>query len=187
MNMEQNALRRQMWEDAGKAGLILGLVSTAYLFLNQFLSGIQMPSVATAIISMILWAVKFGACIWLMMHFMKRLTRQNSEADNSTTFRFGIMTAILSALVYSAASFANIAFISGDAIVEQTNLMIQQMAPMMDSNSMTQVDQMMEKLPQITFFSNLIYCFFFGTILSFILSRNIPSRNPFENNTSDEW
>ena len=47
--------------------------------------------------------------------------------------------------------------------------------------------KMMGNMPQITFFSNLIYCFFFGTILSFILSRNVPSRNPFADHTSDEW
>ena len=185
--MEQNAIRRQMWEDAGKAGLILGIISTAYLFLSQLLSGIQISSVLSVAISTILWAAKFGGCIWLMMYFMKRLVAKMPGADNSTSFRFGMIVSILSALVYSAASFANIAFISGDAIVEQTNLMLQQMAPMMDSNSMEHMDKMMEKLPQITFFSNLIYCFFFGTILSFILSRNIPSRNPFENNTSEEW
>lgn len=176
-----------MWEDAGKAGLVLGLVSTAYLFLNQFLSDLQMPSLLSMVLGTIIWAVKFGGCIWLMMHFMKRLVRQNPEADNSTTFRFGMMTAALSALVYAAASFANISFIAAETIAEQTELMLQQMAPMMDSNSMSQVDKMMDKLPQITFFSNLFYGFFFGTILSFILSRNIPSRNPFANNTSEEW
>ena len=141
----------------------------------------------TMTLSTILWAAKFGGCIWLMILFMKRLVRQNPKADNSTTFRFGMLTAALSALVYAAASFANISFIAADAIAEQTGQMLQQMAPMMDSNSMSQVDKMMEKLPQITFFSNLIYCFFFGTILSFILSRNIPNRNPFANNTSEEW
>ena len=185
--MEQNALRRQLWEEAGKAGLALGLVSTAYLFLNQFLSGLQEASFLTGLLSLVLWAGKFGGCIWLMMLFMKKVIRIDTEADNSTTFRFGILAATLSAIVYSAAAFANVSFISADTIVEQTDLMIQQMAPMMDSNSLAQIDKVMEKLPQITFFSNLIYCFFYGTILSFIISRYIPSRNPFANNTSEEW
>lgn len=185
--MKQNALRRQMWEDAGKAGLALGLVSTTYLFLNQFISGLQTSSLLTMLLNTVLWAIKFGGCIWIMVYFMKRFVKQNPEADNSATFRFGMLTASLSALVYAAASFANISYIAADAIAEQTNLMIAQMAPMLDSNSISQMDKLMEKLPQITFFSNLIYCFFFGTILSFILSRNIPSRNPFENNTTEDW
>ena len=44
----------------------------------------------------------------------------------------------------------------------------------------------MEKLPQITFFSNLIYCTAYGTVLSFILSRNIPSRDPFADYKPDQ-
>ena len=176
-----------MWEDAGKAGLALGLVSTTYLFVNQFISSTQAATWIIMLLSTVLWAAKFGGCIWLMICFMKRFSRQNPQAQSSTTFLFGMMAAALSALVYAAATFANTAFISADAIAEQTGLMLQQMAPMMDSNSMAQMDKIMEKLPQITFFSNLIYCFCFGTILSGILSRNIPSRNPFADNTSDEW
>jgi hypothetical protein len=56
---------------------------------------------------------------------------------------------------------------------------MQQMAPMMDSNTLNAVDSFMENLPQLTFFSNLIYCFLFGTVLTAILSRNIPSKDPF--------
>ena len=176
-----------MWEDAGRAGLVLGLISTVYLFLNQFISGLETSSILTTILSTILWAVKFGGCIWLMMYFMKKFVRENQEAENSATFKFGMLTAALSALVYAAATFANISFIAADMIAEQTNMMLEQMAPMMDSNSMAQIEKMLDNLPQITFFSNLIYCFIFGTVLSFILSRNIPSRDPFANKNSDEW
>ena len=185
--MEQKALRKILWEDAGKAGLALGGVSTAYLFLTQFLGKIQLPAFAATLISAVLWAVKFGGCIWLMMLFMKMFASKNSAVDNRTTYRFGLAVAFLSALVYAAACFANTAFISADMINENIKLMMEQMAPMMDSNTMNKVDETMEKLPQITFFSNLIYCFLYGTILSFILSRNIPSRNPFADRTSDEW
>ena len=176
-----------MWQDAGMAGLVLGLISTAYLFLGQFISGLESSSLWLTVLSTILWAAKFGGCIWFMMYFMKRFVKQIPEADNSTTFRFGMLTAALSALVYAAASFANISFIAADMIAEQTKLMMEQMAPMLDSNSISRMEKFMDNLPQVTFFSNLIYCFLFGTVLSFILSRNIPSRNPFANKTSDEW
>ena len=185
--MEQNALRRQMMEEAAKAGLALGLVSTAYLFLTQLLSVLQISSFIIIAFNSILWLGKFGGCIWLMMTFMKKVVESVPESDNSTTFRFGILIAIFSSLVYAAASFANIAFIASDTVTEQMNLIMQQTAPMLDSNSTAKMEEIIEKLPQLTFFSNLIYCFLYGTILSFILSRNIPSRNPFANNTSDEW
>lgn len=185
--MEQNTIRKNIWEEASKAGLALGLVSTVYLFITTFLAGAEMSTFLNMTISFLLWAVKFAACIWLMMKFMRRFVGRNAEADNSSTFRFGVVTALLSALIYAAASFANVAYISADMYSEQMNMLMQQMAPMMDSNTLKQMDEMLGIMPQLTFFSNLIYCFFYGTILSFILSRNIPDRNPFAHRSSDEW
>ena len=168
-----------MWEEASKAGLALGLVSTAYLFITTFLAGAEMSAFLNMALSFLLWAVKFAGCIWLMLKFMRRFAARNTEADNSSTFRFGVITALLSAVIYAAASFANIAYISADMYAEQMNMLMQQMAPMMDSNTMAEMDKTMQNLPQLTFFSNLIYCFIYGAILSAILSRNIPSRDPF--------
>ena len=184
--MEQKALRKTLWEEAGKAGLALGAVSSAYLFMTQFIGNIEMPAVVTMLVNTVLWAAKFGGCIWLMMFFMKKFCKQHPSVGNGTTYRLGLAISVLSALVYAAASFANTAFISADMINENMNLVMEQMAPMMDSNSMNQMDEIMSKLPQITFFSNLFYCIIYGSILSFILSRNIPSKNPFADNKS-EW
>ena len=184
--MEQKALRKILWEEAGKAGLALGAVSSAYLFLTQFLGNAQMPAWANMLITTILWAGKFGGCIWLMMYFMKKFVRENPTAKNSATYKLGLAISALSALVYAAAAFANTAFISADMINENMALLMEQMAPMMDSNSMNQMDELMAKLPQITFFSNLFYCIIYGSCLSYILSRNIPSKNPFAD-TKSEW
>ena len=179
MNMEQNVIQKNMWNTAGKAGLVLGLASTAFLFISQGVAHVQMPAFVVSILSFVLWAVKFGGCIWLMKFFMKQFAAENGIKNNSQTFKFGMLTALLSALVYAAASFANVAFISPDLFAEQMDLVMQQMAPMMDSNTQSMLEKYFEILPQITFVSNLIYCFIFGTVLSFILSRNIPSTDPF--------
>ena len=184
--MKQKALRKAMWEDAGKAGLALGLTSTAYLFLTQFLTGAQLPAILSMLLSTALWVAQFGGCIWLMMMYMKRFSAKNPEVSNADTYRYGMATALLSALVYAAASLANTAFISADMINEQYTALMEQLAPVMDSNSMAQMSEVMENLPQLTFVSNLIYCTIFGCVLSFILSRNIPSRDPFANITTDE-
>ena len=177
--MEQNVIQKNMWNTAGKAGLVLGGISTAYLFISQWMGQAELPAFLTVILSGVLWIAKFGGCIWFMMYFMKKFAKQNPSVQNSTTYRFGLAASVLSALVYAAASFANSAFISADMIAENTKVLMEQMAPMMDSNTATQMDKTMQNLPQLTFFSNLIYCFIFGTILSFALSRSIPSRDPF--------
>ena len=176
-----------MWNGAAKAGLALAGLSSVYLFATQFIGTTEIPAILNMLLTTVLWIVKFGGCIWLMMFFMKKFADECSGVDNAATRRFGIIAAFLSAVVYAGVSFANVAFISADLFAEQMDAVIQQMAPMMDSNTMEQMDDMLGIMPQLTFFSNLIYCFFYGTILSFILSRNIPDRNPFAERSSDEW
>lgn len=177
--MEQNVTQRNMWNIAGKAGLALGGLSAAYLLLTQLTGQSGLPAFVSVIINMLLWAVKFGGCIWLMMFYMKKYSSENPEVTNSGTFHLGIAMAFLSALVYSAFSFANVAFLFPDMFTEQMDMLMQQMAPMLDSNTTSEIEKTMQNLPQLTFFSNLIYCFIYGTILSFALSRAIPSKDPF--------
>ncbi len=186
MNMEQNVIQKNMWNAAGKAGLVLGLVSTVYLFISQFIGQAGMPAFLNSVISFVLWAAKFVGCIWIMKFFMKKFASENDSVTNSGTFRLGLAMSALSAVVYAAFTFANVAFISPDLFNEQMDMVMQQIAPMMDSNTQSMMETYMERLPQITFISNLIYCFLYGMILSFILSRNIPSKDPFAEYKPDE-
>lgn len=173
-----------MWNTAAKAGLALGMISTAYMFLTQLMAGTS--GFMMTILSFALWAAKFGGCIWLMAYIMKNFVAEHPKVDNKGTFHLGMATAFLSALVYSAAAFANLAFINNEQLAEEVNLLMQQMALTIDSNTMSLMERYMENLPQITFFSYLIYCTAFGTVLSFILSRNIPSRDPFADYKPDQ-
>lgn len=186
MNMNQNVIRKNMWNMGGKAGLILGLVSTAYLFITQWTGQANLPAILGTLINGVLWLGKFIGCIWLMRFFMLRFAAESPEADNNGTFKLGMIISLLSAIVYAAFAFANIAFISPDLFQNQMDVVMQQMAPMMDSNTMTEMDKMLEMLPQITFFSNLVYCFLYGLMISFILSRNIPSKDPFADYKPEE-
>lgn len=177
--MEQNVIQKNMWNTAAKAGLILGLVSTVYMIVNSWAGRVEISAFLSILINGAAWCLKFGGCIWLMRFFMKKFVSENPEADNSRTFRLGAATAVLSALVFAAYTLADVAFISADYYAEQMETLLQQMGPMLDSNSLSQADTLMQNLPQIAFFSNLIYCTLYGTVLSAILSRNIPSKDPF--------
>lgn len=178
--------KRIIWDSAAKAGLAFGAISSVYMFATQFLSTGEMPAFAMMAMSSILWIAKFVGCIWLMMFFMKKIVKNHPEADNSTTFRFGALTGVLSALIYAAVSFANYEFISPDFISSQLDATMQQLAPMMDSNTMAQTEKMLNNMSSITFFSNLIYCSIYGILLSAILSRMIPSKDPFADYKPDE-
>ena len=98
----------------------------------------------------------------------------------------GIATALLSALLYSAAQFADMVYLQPDYYNGVFNAAVREM-PRMDSNTMNQMKEIWSMMPQITFTINLLYCFVYGAILSLILSRNIPSNDPFANyNKPDE-
>ena len=176
--------KKTMWEEAGKAGLILGGISIAYALLTVLTSKLGTDKAGLAmLISLLnfgLWAAKFAACIYLMKLFMTRYAATDSEITNSQTFGFGVATALLSAILVAGFSLANILFITPDAIDTAFEMISEGYSSMLTSDAVDAMEQMKGMMPQIVFFSNLIYCFLFGTILSAILSRNIPSTNPFE-------
>ena len=186
MNMEQNVIQKNMWNAAGQTGFVLGLYTTVFLMISVMTQDSQMSAVLSSILSMALWALKFAGCIWIMMFFMKKFASENEVVDNSQTFRFGMLTSLLSALVYAAACFANVAFISPEFYAEQMQMTMEQLGPVMDSNTAASMEKFLDILPQVTFFSNLIYCFVYGMVLSFILSRNIPSKDPFADYKPEE-
>ena len=171
--------KKTSWEAAGRAGLVLGGICIAYVLLGLLFT--KMAGSGTAgiivgnILSMLIWAAKLVACIWLMKVFMVKFSKANPDADNSDTYRFGVKTAFLSALVYSAFY-----------LLEESVAMLAD-NPMFTSDMMDQVESMLPKMPAISFFSNLIYCTLFGVIVSAIFARNIPSRNPFaDTDSADE-
>lgn len=180
--------KKALWNDAGKDGLILGAVSLFYMVCNLLLgkvgeSGTAMTLLAS-LAAFLLWAVKFGACIYLMKFFMKAFAMENPDADNSDTFKFGCAIAILSALIYSAGYMAYVTFIAPDTFSKSIEMLADN--PMMTAEAREMMEQMAPKMPAMTFFANLFYCWLFGTVLSAIFSRNIPSRNPFDKETTDE-
>ena len=180
--------KKTLWNDAGRAGLILGGVCVAYMLCNFLLGKVggdnKIVMVLASLVSFLLWAVKFGACLFLMRFFMKKFASENPEVTNSETFRFGCAVAVLSALIYSAAYMAYVMFIAPDTFSQAIEVMADN--PMITSEMMELMEQIIPKMPTMTFFLNFFYCWMFGNVLSAIYSRNIPSTNPFKNNTTDE-
>ena len=169
-----------IWERAGKAGLVLGGVSIAYMLCTMLTARLAENGSAFlfSMLNLLLWLAKFIGCIYLMRLFMLRFSQADPSADNARVFRFGTMTALLSALLYSAFYLAYVSFIQPDFFSKSMEML--QDNPFLDSNSMSAIEEMMPKLPTISFFVNLFWCWIFGTVLAAIFSRNISSRNPFD-------
>jgi len=169
-----------IWNEAMKAGLVLALVSITYMFLGIPIGKIGSGFLSTAIVT-VLWIIKFILCIWLIGYFMKKMVADYDGVTNTHTFRYGVIIALLSALVYSAMVLVNAQFISNAQMMDQLNTTINSFSSMLDANSRQTIEEIKGNYVQILFFSNFIWCFIYGTILSFFLSNGIPSKDPFAN------
>lgn len=181
--MDRIVTGKDIWDSASKSGLALGAVSCAYMALSQLsASGIAGPNkglaVLISLLSILLWAAKFAGCIILMKLFMTRFASAHPGLTNNDTFKFGAATALLSALIYSGFYLAYVTIIAPDTFATVMETVTESYGSMLTQESIEAAENM--NLASMSFFTNLIYCFLFGTVLSSILSRNIPSRNPFE-------
>ena len=175
-DMKEEINNSIQWEKASKAGIALGLVSSAYLLISsllaRFAGGIG-SAFLLSLLSMLLWSVKFIVCIGMMKWFMLRLKVGYNGVTSKEAFRFGMKIALLSAIVYTFVYLANLLYISNDVIEAQWDLIMTQYATMMDSNTLNGMEQMKDSIPAMSAIFNLVYCFLFGTILSKILAKTM--------------
>lgn len=182
--MGESISSKTIWDSAAKAGLALGGISIAYYVVNNLLSA----TVLGSLLGLLLWIVKFTACIYLMKFFMVRFAARNQGVTNNISFKYGVAIALTSAILYSAFYLLYTTVIFPDLISDSIGKAMEAYSSALSSSQIDELENMSSKLPTYTFFINLIYCFLFGTVLSSIFSRNIPPRNPFESpeNNIDE-
>lgn len=169
--------------NAARSGLILGLISIAYMVCTALMGKIQASGAVAAVINVtevLLWAAKLWFCIHLMKVFMKGYAESHDGVTNRDTFRFGTRTAILSALLYSGFSLAWMLFIQPDMLSGSLDAAMEMYEGILTEDQLTSMEEMIPRMPTIVFFINLVWCWLFGTVLAAIFSRNIPPRNPFE-------
>lgn len=183
--MKNNTFQsNSIWNDAARSGIVLGLVSVAYMVCSNLLAKINASGVGAAALnvgSLILWGFKFYLCIHLMKVFMQRYADTHEDVTNGDTFRFGALTALLSALIYSGLALAWSLFVQPEALGDAMQTVLAASSDALNETQISAVEELIPKLPSITFFLNFSWCWLFGTVLSAILSANIPSKNPFKN------
>ena len=172
--MEQNTIRSNRWNEAARYGLIFGGISSAYIYMDRLL------------VLLGLTAAKFVGCIKLMKYAMRKFSQDNPSAERSDIFRLGRNIAVLSALVFSTFAVADIMYISTEYYQAAYTTIITEMSKTLPAQNVEEMKNMLADLPKYTFIGNFIYCSLYGIVLSFILSRNIPSQNPFINNTEEQ-
>ena len=186
--------KRELWDAAGKAGIVLGAVSSAYLFLTQWLAGaLASKGGLLSAVTMILWIAKFAGCIFLMKFFLRKFADSCTGAGTADLKRLGTRIAFLSALIYSALYLVDNLYIAPELISDSIDTVTEQMGSLMDSNTEEALESLKDRIPFIGFFSNLIYCTLFGMVVSSIQAPRIINPDPFygvsnegEDNKNDE-
>ena len=177
--MKETIDNKTIWNNAAKTGLVFAGVTIACNLLKRGIVALDLPVFVQTLLNGIVWAAEFAGCIWLMIFFMKKLVRDYDGVLNTDTNRYGRRIAFLSAIIIASVEFLILYFSPQEKLQETIDAALSAYASMLDSNTLSAMEDMMQNLPAITFISNLIYCFLYGTILSAILSRNIPQRDPF--------
>ena len=93
--MEQNVIQKNIGTPVGKYGLVLGIISSVYLFVTQWMVMAQMPAILTMLLNMVLWVLKSGSCLLIMFAFLKRFSAEHPHAKRSVVFQAGMVLAIL--------------------------------------------------------------------------------------------
>lgn len=180
--MAQEVNFKALWTAAAIPGVVLAAISTTYLLANTYITMAAFPG--GSILVFILDLAKIVGCIWLMRLYMIRFSKDFSDASASDLRHLGTLIAVLSALVFAAASMIFYKY-NPEIIGEAMDAALGQYQEKFDSNAMNALDKMMENMPQLIFFSQFIYCTLYGWILSAILAPRIIPDNPFAKRGDD--
>ena len=114
-----------------------------------------------------------------MAFFMKKLCADYEGVSSRDTHRYGRRIAFCSALILAGISLLLTVTVSGEAIEAAMEETLRAYGSYLDSNALAAFDDMRDRLPALTFFSQFLWAWLYGCILSSILSRYIPRQDPF--------
>jgi uncharacterized membrane protein len=152
------------WSMAARDGLILAAVTVVvstltFLTKNTFLG-------------MLLWLVKLVGSIWLLWVIMKRYGKAH---PNESTFGYGVIVCVLSAIVCSVWAFVEYQFLFPNAVAEAFEQMytgFEQMGSMLPDTFTDVMLKMEDNYAQINCISSFFWCVLLGLVFSAILSRS---------------
>lgn len=175
---------KTIWHEAGINALVLTALCMAYTLIVNALTGVSQASWAR-IVSNLLMAAKIAGCIMLVRHYMFKFKAAHSDAQRGDVRRYGTVLCLLSAFVLSALQMAYLIW-NPETVQQAIDTVMSTMAQSLDRNQLNAIDEIMGKLPQLTFFGNLVYCSLWAVILPSILASQVVSDNPFDEDEEDE-
>jgi hypothetical protein len=165
---EKNSL---IWNLASKNGILLGMFSTLCLALKQVSALIGSETLASGA-GIILWTLEFVGCIWLLRRFMKRYVADYPDATNAETYALGKRTCLFSSLILAAALVFMVLYVPDNLFSRSFQDLSETYSAMLDPSVLEGMN--LADRPGIVFFSQFLYCWVYGILVSSFLSRSIP-------------
>lgn len=183
--MRQDIDIRTTWNEAAKSGLLLGLFTGVFIYAGMLTGALASGGfgsrLAGSLISVVLWLAKFVGCLWLLRFFMLKFAGKYPELTARSSFRFGRLTAMTSAIIVAGLNLINMTIVSPESVSQLIDTYMQTYSatmPLSDSDRVS-LEHVMTYLPHISFFVTLFYCFIYGTVAARIFSSSIPPRDVF--------
>lgn len=173
------------WNSAALAGLVMGVFTIAVDYLPSLPLLLGGTGVFVGILNFILKVVKIVACVIAFKYLLERF-HNNVKVGYPELQRYGQKIALFSSILVSGFTMLHLLVINPDMIAQMVKSTQEAYQGMMDSNTMAAMEKMISKLPVITFFSSLIYCYLWGWILSTTFARRLFPVNPFGERDSDD-
>lgn len=169
MNMETN----NQWSLAALDGLLLSLVTIIF----SLITSVFVPK---GIVSILLWALKFGGCLYLLFYFMKKYSGNFDHVSYKQSFFFGFLVCLFSSVICACFMFLSITVLFPETVDQITEQVQGVLATQnYDAEQESQAMAMLNNLPQIMLFGSLIYYTLYGLIVSAILANFTKKENPF--------
>ena len=184
--MELSSIKSNRWNNAAKYGLLLGLIPSAYLYLSHLLINLNLSGTFAFLLGLALWIAKFIGCIALMKHVMTAFAGANTEATKSDIFKLGVLMALFSAFVFAVVTVADQVYIFPEYYQNMYAAVISEYSKVLQPQQVDELKAVIVDAPKYSFIGTFIYCFIYGTILSFILSRTILPKNHNNCKTEDQ-
>lgn len=198
--MQEKNLKNDVLNSASLAGTILGVFTIACTLLVQIITNAAVDldpankfgSGLILVADAVLWLAKFLGCFYIMKHFIVKFGKTHTDFERKHLYRVGMLSALFSATLIGIFTYVQLTYISPELIKQSMDTIYQTTGPLLDSNSLSILENLEANMASYSSLSQLIYCFLYGTILSSILSRLLMPSNPFagmnktDSNSTDE-
>ena len=147
-------------------GLLLSAITIVASLVNS------LADIKEIIPATLLWMVKFGGCIYMLTHIMRRYSSRYTGMSYRGIFKYGAVVCFFSSLVCSGYMLLSLTIL----FPEQLNAAIEQINTMIESGALANADQkavelMIAKLPKITFVTSFIYYNIIGAVMCSVIAN----------------